>query len=488
MHLEPRCTCECKCERLATRGRGNSLKHSGVCDMCYSRLCAMWTQSPQEWTHSYLHISEGHYAAIHNHAVRDYFNLCCGVLLGQFLDKGWSHRVTAIVPCTNVHPEPTQRFRIALEQLAQIGRETDGSNEEIVGVYFSYPDGSEYTQSVLDTYQLWGMAYVAVRIASDSSTNEMTSWKLIGPENAKRFQRQTIIIAKTREQVQDRAAALATSEPPATSVPPGSGLDKLNALIGLPKLKDEVRRMVASVKVQQARKKHGMKTHQSSLHMVFTGNPGTGKTTVARLIAEIYGEIGVLSKGHLVETDRAGLVGQWVGSTALKTVEIVNAAIGGILFIDEAYSLMPAGHGHDFAAEAIATLLKLMEDYRDDLVVIIAGYPNEMQKFIDTNPGLASRFAKHLHFEDYTTKDLLKIFVKFCEDSDYDVDPDDWDSMRRKVEQVFEGERRGNTTNFANGRFVRNVFEHTIARQAVRIANGDLSRIIAHKSPIHQAG
>jgi hypothetical protein len=241
-------------------------------------------------------------------------------------------------------------------------------------------------------------------------------------------------------------------------------LKELNALIGLPGVKSDVAQLANYVKVQQLRKQQGLKTPEISLHMVFYGNPGTGKTTVARLVAKIYQALGVLSKGHLIETDRSGLVAGYVGQTALKVKEIVERAIGGVLFIDEAYALTSGGQS-DFGAEAIDTLLKLMEDHRDDLVVIVAGYTGPMEKFLETNPGLKSRFNKYLVFEDYPPNQLLQIFQGFCGQSDYTLAPEAEAALLRSFEQAYAS--RDET--FGNARFARNVFEKAIANLASRI-------------------
>jgi stage V sporulation protein K len=240
--------------------------------------------------------------------------------------------------------------------------------------------------------------------------------------------------------------------------------NEINELIGLDGVKHDVKTMVNHIKIQQARKASGLKTTDPSFHMVFSGNPGTGKTTIARLLAAIYREIGVLSKGHLVETDRSGLVAGYLGQTALKVREVVNKALGGVLFIDEAYALTSEDRD-DYGAEAIATLLKLMEDNRDNLVVIAAGYPQEMQKFLEANPGLQSRFNKYLTFEDYTAEELAAIFRRFCSEADYDLS----DDAEAAALDRFRSACGAKDSRFGNGRLARNCFEHAINNQSNRV-------------------
>ena len=241
-------------------------------------------------------------------------------------------------------------------------------------------------------------------------------------------------------------------------------LDELNSLIGLVNVKKELNSLINFVKLQRLRGQRGLNIPTISLHMVFTGNPGTGKTTVARLMSKILFELGYLSKGHLIETNRAGMVAGYLGQTALKTEEIVRQAVGGVLFIDEAYSL---ANDDDYGQEAIDTLLKLMEDYRDNLVVIVAGYPQLMEKFIASNPGLASRFNKYIEFHDYSREELFQIFEYTCAKNSYSFDADAAQILRDFIDKLISHRDE----NFGNARAMRNIFEQCIAFHANRIMN-----------------
>jgi AAA+ superfamily predicted ATPase len=254
------------------------------------------------------------------------------------------------------------------------------------------------------------------------------------------------------------------SKPSARSIE--SLLGELNGLIGLDEVKQEVNQLAAFLEVERLRKERGMKESGLSLHLVFYGNPGTGKTTVARLIAQIYQSLGFLSRGHLVETDRSKLVGGYLGQTALKTQEVIESALGGVLFIDEAYSLTRAEASQDsYGKEAIETILKSMEDRRKDLVVIAAGYPAEMADFIASNPGLKSRFNRFINFTDYDPRQLFQIFTGFASAAQYRVSS----AASDKLHILFEEGFRHRDMQFGNGRFVRNLFEQCIANLASRI-------------------
>ena len=240
-------------------------------------------------------------------------------------------------------------------------------------------------------------------------------------------------------------------------------MEQLNALVGLGSVKREVEKTAAVLASQKFREERGMMSVPMSRHLVFTGNPGTGKTTVARIIAALYKEIGILSKGHLVEVDRAALVASYVGQTATKTLEKIREAYGGVLFIDEAYTLVK--EGNDFGQEAIDTLLKEMEDHRDDLVVIVAGYTQPMQRFIDSNPGLASRFTKYIHFPDYNGDELMRIFEGLCTRYEFSLT----DGARTAAGEYLRCLERDKDVNFGNGREVRTFFEKVFERQAMRV-------------------
>lgn len=264
------------------------------------------------------------------------------------------------------------------------------------------------------------------------------------------------------------------SEPTESSGPPNGLaqlLAELNSYIGLDSIKRDVEILVSSLKMDRMRRAAGLKIPDRSLHMVFVGNPGTGKTTIARLIGRIYEELGVLRQGQLVCTDRAGLIAEYIGHTALKVEKVVNSSLGGVLFIDEAYSLAPPFSGNDFGQEAVQKLLLMMENHRNDFVVIVAGYPEEMGRFLDANPGLRSRFSKTLWFQDYRPDQLLEIFQRLCKDNQYALDA----RGRIKLESLFCGLYSMRDKSFGNGRLARNIFEESIGRMAQRVVQSGLS-------------
>ena len=268
-----------------------------------------------------------------------------------------------------------------------------------------------------------------------------------------------------REGVQKNTGAEEKTEKKAE--PETDPMEELNELIGLAGIKHDVRELYDFTKIQKLRRDAGLKTVPVSMHLVFTGNPGTGKTTVARILARLYKQIGVLSKGQLVECDRSGLVAGYVGQTAVKTQKKIEEAMGGVLFIDEAYSLARgADQGNDFGQEAIDTLLKAMEDHRDEFVVIVAGYTKPMKTFIHSNPGLQSRFNKFIEFPDYSVEELLAIFDLNCRKYQYVPDKE----ARDQVKTLLMLRKAQTPENFANAREVRNLFESIITNQARRIA------------------
>lgn len=263
------------------------------------------------------------------------------------------------------------------------------------------------------------------------------------------------LTANERMRIED-SVAKARKEPPLSAT--------LSDVIGLETVKQELEGLRRFIEAQRKRERVGLPKQKINLHLVFTGNPGTGKTMIAREIARLYRSYGLLSKGQLIETDRSGLIAEYVGQTAIKTREIVSSAIGGVLFIDEAYSLVDQGQW-GFGKEAIDTLLKEIEDKRESFVVIAAGYGDEMEKFLDSNPGLRSRFGKTINFPDYSAEELLEIYELSAKKSGYVVS----DSARDWLANWLITEAPIGKKGFGNGRFVRNVFEKTLVAQAHRI-------------------
>ena len=264
------------------------------------------------------------------------------------------------------------------------------------------------------------------------------------------------------------AAGRGIPDAPQTETDPPEKIEdlvkELEGYIGLAGVKQEVKNLINMVKVHKMRKENGLPVEDRSLHMVFSGNPGTGKTTVARIMARIYHSLGILSKGTLVEVDRSGLVAGYVGQTALKTKKVIEKALGGVLFIDEAYALN-GGSENDFGQEAIDTVLKAMEDHREDLVVIVAGYTELMEDFIHSNPGLESRFNRFLLFEDYSLGEMMGIFRMRCEKGQYTLDADAEAAVRQFIAQ-----ENTHPETFGNARGVRNLYERILVQQANRLA------------------
>ncbi|MBO3746689.1 AAA family ATPase [Streptosporangiaceae bacterium NEAU-GS5] len=286
------------------------------------------------------------------------------------------------------------------------------------------------------------MSRQAVRITTDDEPDTPEALRELRPEDLP-----DSLGARTRTQ---------TSEDP---------LAVLDKMIGLDEVKRSVRLLVAEVKAERLRRDAGMPVEPPARHLAFIGNPGTAKTTVARLIAQIYARLGLLASGHLVEVSRGDLVGEYIGQTAPKVAEAVRRALGGVLFIDEAYALSPSGAERDFGPEALATLVKLMEDHRGELVVIAAGYEREMRRFLSVNPGLSSRIPRVLTFPDYDDAELVAIFEKKAADRGFTLAR----GTLERVAEILRAAERGPV--FGNARFVRNLVEAAVATQALRITS-----------------
>lgn len=258
-------------------------------------------------------------------------------------------------------------------------------------------------------------------------------------------------------------------------------LHELDELVGLEKVKDKVQDLIVYQKVQMLRKENKLYSSKNTLHLAFTGNPGTGKTTVARIVGRIYKQIGLLSKGHFVEVSRTDLIAGYQGQTAIKVKKVIDKARGGVLFIDEAYSITENDHSDSYGRECLTELTKALEDYRDDLVVIVAGYTEPMDKFFESNPGLKSRFNTFIEFDDYNAHELDEILLSMCKNNDYTLD----DTMKEKAHSYFEQQISTKDESFANGRLVRNLYDDLVmnhARRVIKIANPkteDLSMIKA---------
>lgn len=319
-------------------------------------------------------------------------------------------------------------------------------------------DYSEMLEKYLREHDL----YEPRKILSNSSTVQPnTSKSSANKANAP--------VSDTKATLEGMKGQLNKKELSDTDITLESLMQELNDLTGLDAVKKEIKSLINLLKVKKLREERGMKQPSMSLHMVFSGNPGTGKTTVARLLAKIYKCLGVIPKGQLIEVDRSGLVEGYVGQTATKTKEVVESALGGILFIDEAYTLTAGKDGKDFGQEAVDTLLKMMEDNRDNLIVIVAGYTELMEEFVNSNPGLRSRFNKYIFFTDYTSEQLYNIFMDMCKKQDYMPN----EPGKKFVKEYFAKRVENRDENFANAREVRNYLERSISRQASRIVELD---------------
>ena len=318
-------------------------------------------------------------------------------------------------------------------------------------------------QILADTFIMFARAVLAVhKNENDEAVFRLTGYEALLEEYLKN-EGAYVPVSKRLFCPETTAAQEASADPEKLA----AVLEELNSMVGLQGVKNEINGLVNLIKVQKMRQERGIKAVDVSKHMVFTGNPGTGKTTVARIVAQIYQYMGILSKGTLVETDRAGLVKGYMGQTAARVKEVVQEAMGGVLFIDEAYSLIVDKSEGDYGQEAVDSLLKEMEDHRDDLVVIVAGYPDLMEEFLDSNPGLRSRFNKFIDFEDYTVEEEIAILIGMASKKEYMLDK----AALEYAKTYFEERITQKAKEYANARDVRNFLEQAISHHATRVVN-----------------